>query len=153
MVVRHHGFGSVVGGVSPCMDASAELWPRLFIPECRSVPIRFYYYLHIADLSASPILAYSSPSALSRARALRWPLFYDELIEAFAEALRDLWQCCVDDGFAARVAPLMANARGGPSTIMERSRRFVGQPPTGSDQAPARDRTDCRGAPQALKLK
>jgi general secretion pathway protein D len=29
-------------------------------------------------------------------------------------------------------APLLANARGGPSTIIEGSGRFVGEPPTGS---------------------
>ena len=41
------------------------------------------------------------------------------------------------DGYGG--APLLANARGGPSTILEGSGRFVGEPPTGSI---SRDRED-----------
>lgn len=39
-------------------------------------------------------------------------------------------------------APLLANARGGPSTLMEGSGRFVGEPPTGSVGGPTDDVSD-----------
>jgi general secretion pathway protein D len=39
-------------------------------------------------------------------------------------------------------APLLANARGGPSTVIEGSGRFVGDPPTGAINRPSEDVAD-----------